>query len=134
MPWWCPTCKKPMNHRFDRKFYNIRGWCYDCNINFEHELRVSGRWDAFEKRKIKENQISILEDDIKGTLDYIRTFTEPKLYFEDGRYEVLASKSQFVDQFARLQADVERNLEIIMQLKKELQEENENESQSVTNT
>jgi len=34
-PWWCPKCSKPMNHRFDIKFWNMRGHCYDCNVKFE---------------------------------------------------------------------------------------------------
>jgi len=42
-PWWCPKCSKPMNHRFDVKFWSMRGHCYDCNIKFETELRRKGK-------------------------------------------------------------------------------------------
>lgn len=127
MPWWCPVCKKPMNHRFDRKFYYIRGWCYDCNINFEHQLRiVPGKWEAFERRKIKENEISIVKHDMQETVDYLKTFTEPKIYFENGGYEVLATKAQFKSLFDELEKKIEQSLEKITILEQELKEEIEN--------
>jgi hypothetical protein len=45
-------------------------------------------------RKI-ENEKAFLREEIQKKEDYIRTFTTPKLYFQDGRYEEVVSIHQF---------------------------------------
>ena len=107
MPWWCPKCSKPMNHRFDRKFYYLRNWCYNCNIEWEGQLRIDGKWEAFEKRMVRENEKAFLRDKIQEHQDYIRTFTVPTVYFENGGFERLADISMFEQKFSELEADIE---------------------------
>jgi len=127
MPFWCPECSKPMNHRFDRKFYYLRGWCFDCNIEWEGKMRIEGKWEEFEKRALRENEKSFLKDKIDEVLSYIRDFTEPQIHFEDGRWEKIATKAQFKEQFETLLADVEimeRRLEqILKEEEQEMQDE-----------
>jgi hypothetical protein len=105
MPWHCPKCSKSMNHRFDRKFYNMRGHCYDCNINFEHELRVTGKWEEFERRTLRSRQKSVIKDTILEYDTYLKEFKAPTLYFENGEFEVLAEKSQFKQLFLEIAID-----------------------------
>lgn len=107
MPWWCPKCEKSMNHRFDRKFYYLRGWCYNCNIEWEGQLRLEGKWEAFERRMLRENEKSWLREKIQEHTEYMRTFTVPTVYFEDGRFERLAEQSMFDELFGELTKDIE---------------------------
>lgn len=116
MPWWCPTCSKSMSHRFDRKFYSIRGWCYNCNIEFEGKLRLDGRYPEYERCILTTNEKSILRDKIEEHLTYIREFKVPTVYFEEGGYEVIADKQQFEPLFEQLLNDVDlmvKRLEIL---------------------
>jgi hypothetical protein len=84
MPWWCPKCSKPMNHRFDRKFYYLRGMCYNCNVDWEGQMRIDGTFAAFEKRMLRENEKAFLRDKIEEHLTYIKEFKEPTVHFENG--------------------------------------------------
>jgi hypothetical protein len=134
MPFWCPKCTKPMNHKWDRKFWSIRGWCYDCNIEFEGQMRLDGTWDRFEKETMRANEISWLKDKIAEHMDYIRTFKEPQIFFEDGRYEVLATKDEFSELFKTIEKDIEfmlARLEVIKaeQEAEELQNDNSGNNQ-----
>jgi hypothetical protein len=107
MPWWCPRCSKPMNHRFDRKFYYLRNWCFDCNVEVEGQMRIDGTYEAFERRLCRENEKAFLRDKIQQHLDYIRTFKLPQVHFSDGRWEQLGSIDIFEAKFAELEKDIE---------------------------
>ena len=79
MPIFCPNCKKPMKKRFDKDYYNIHKKCFDCVIDFEHDLRKAGLWEEYEK--------NIQNADIDG---FIKDF---KAYVED---ELTQNNSSFV--------------------------------------
>ena len=81
MPWFCPKCDSVMKKRLDRKMWMLFNHCLDCQIEEEHQMRVSGTFDSYEKKKFFENRKSaILEqkDSIKEWLDAgDSTFVEP---------------------------------------------------------
>jgi hypothetical protein len=82
-PWWCPKCSKPMNHRFDIKFWRIRGHCMDCNIKFESELRRQGKWEEYERKLMLRNFIANITDKIAELQNYHDTFTKPEFIDAD---------------------------------------------------
>ena len=54
MPSHCPKCKEPMdNPRLDEKFWKLEGHCFDCQVAFEHNLRIEGKYEAYEKERIR---------------------------------------------------------------------------------
>lgn len=124
MPWWCPKCSVPMNHRFDRKFYFLRGHCFNCNVEWEGKMRLEGTWETFEKRMLRENEKSFLRDKIQEHIDYIENFKEPQAHFYDGRYEILATKEDFSMKFKELEDDIELMLNRLneIQVEEELEE------------
>jgi hypothetical protein len=131
MPWWCPRCSKTMNHRFDRKFYFLRGWCYDCNVNIEGEMRLNGTYEAFERQMMRANEVAFLKDKIEEKLSYIREFKPPTVYFENGGYEVIAKRETFEPLFADLMTDVDFMLNRLEQIRIEDESENESIEKSV---
>jgi hypothetical protein len=82
-PHWCPKCSKPMNHRFDIKFWRIRGHCFDCNIKVETELRRQGKWQEFEHKTLLRNYVAKLRDTIAELQDYHDTVTKPEFVNAD---------------------------------------------------
>jgi len=58
----CPSCNKPMKKRLDKKYYLMYEKCMDCSIAFETKLRVEGKWEEFQKNKIKANIDSFIKD------------------------------------------------------------------------
>ena len=107
MPFWCPKCSISMTHKFDRKFYFLRGWCYNCNIDFEGKMRVDGTWADFEKRTMRENEKAALRDKLTEYYEYIRDFTAPTIIYEDGRFDQLASREVFQPMFDDILADAD---------------------------
>lgn len=118
MPHWCPKCSLPMNHRFDRKFFYIRGHCYNCNIEWEGQMRLDGTWEAFEKRMLRENEKAWLKDKIEEQIQYMKDFTVPTVYYENGGFDRLADRSMFDELFKTMEDDIElcfRRLDVIRQ-------------------
>ena len=56
MPWFCPKCDKAMKKRLDNKFWRTQGHCFDCQVDFEHKLRLEGTFEEYAKTKMLENQ------------------------------------------------------------------------------
>jgi hypothetical protein len=48
-PLFCPQCKKQMKNYYDSDFYRIHKKCFNCVIDFEHELKRIGAWDEYLK-------------------------------------------------------------------------------------
>lgn len=66
MPWFCPQCKKAMKKKLDNKFWYLYKHCFDCQIDFEHELRLKGEYKEWELSKTKNNQKAWVDDMIQG--------------------------------------------------------------------
>ena len=66
MPWFCPKCNKTMKKRLDNKFWRIQGVCFDCVLEMENKLRIDGKYESYEKRKVLQNRLSWVEDMIQG--------------------------------------------------------------------
>lgn len=56
------TCTCTMPKRLDEKMRRIHGMCFDCVIDMEHQIRLQGRWDEYERQKVKENALAWLEE------------------------------------------------------------------------
>ena len=65
MPLFCKKCDKLMKKRLDDKMWGIYGHCFDCQLQFEHKLRLEGKYEEWEKDKIKQNKISFLKESIE---------------------------------------------------------------------
>ena len=66
MPWFCPSCKKTMKKKLDNKFWRIQGVCFDCILEMENKLRIDGKYESYEKRKVLQNRLSWAKDMIQG--------------------------------------------------------------------
>tara|TARA_R100000908_G_C3656697_1_gene85874 strand:+ start:37 stop:615 length:579 start_codon:yes stop_codon:yes gene_type:complete len=62
MPLFCPKCKKAMKKKLDDKFWRTKGHCFDCQIEFENQLRVKGEFDTYAKEIINNNKKAFLKD------------------------------------------------------------------------
>lgn len=62
LPLFCPQCKKIMNHKMDKLFFIQANRCFDCQINFEAEIKLLGLWDEYEKNIINQDIDSMTKD------------------------------------------------------------------------
>jgi len=79
MPWFCPKCKKVMKKRLDSKFWMKLGHCFDCQITIENKLRIEGKYEEWEKNKIRENKISFIKDQIQAITEW-KEIKGPEFY------------------------------------------------------
>lgn len=88
MPSNCPKCGKEMNHRFDKKFWNLEKHCFECQVSYEHELRIEGKYEEYEKKRMLENALAWLRDAEKEAQEIIEGFRNPATFANsDGTYE-----------------------------------------------
>jgi len=110
-PWWCPKCTKPMNHRFDIKFWRIRGHCMDCNIKEEMKIRVQGEeaWRKYEQTVMLRNYIAEVTDKIAELQDYHDTITKPEFVNAD-ETKILMIEKWDVD-IEKVKADLKKDID-----------------------
>ena len=66
MPLFCPKCKKTMKKKLDDKFWRLFEHCWDCQLDFEHKLRLEGKYDEWATNRAKNNQKAWVDDMIVG--------------------------------------------------------------------
>ena len=77
MPKDCPECKQPMTKRLDEKFWNLEKRCFDCQVSFEHNLRIEGKYEEYERDKILRNAEAWLAEAEKEAKDLAEVFRNP---------------------------------------------------------
>lgn len=114
MPWFCPECEKAMNHRFDTKFWRIRGKCMDCVVKDETEMRRNGTWKEYEQEKIRANYRSALIDYIEELKDLHRTVKKPEFLLADDK-NILMNETWDVD-MDKVKKDIASDIEYYEEL------------------
>ena len=62
-----PNCPKKMctvDHTkyLDKRMLAMKGMCFDCVQEFEQKLKDEGKYEAYEKKTMLENELSFLLD------------------------------------------------------------------------
>jgi ribosomal protein L37AE/L43A len=80
MPSTCPKCSREMKSRADQKIWKLEGHCLECQIEFEHELRIEGKYEAYEKERILKSAESWLAEAEQEAKEIIEAFRNPVTY------------------------------------------------------
>jgi bacterioferritin-associated ferredoxin len=56
MPLCCPKCGNVMKKRLDKPNYKLHKKCHDCVVEFEHKLRIKGKYNQYRKDLINKNR------------------------------------------------------------------------------
>ena len=62
VPLCCPKCSKVMKHRLDKDNYKMHKNCHDCVIEFEHQLKIEGKYDDYIKDLKAKNSLDMVDD------------------------------------------------------------------------
>lgn len=65
---YCKECKKRIETKLDKHYYNFREKCFDCGIKEETKMRINNTWKEFEQELIGKNVDSYF-DNIKKEID-----------------------------------------------------------------
>jgi hypothetical protein len=60
-----------MKPHLDKKWYNMYKRCYNCQIDFEYEIRKQGLWEEYEK--------VIFNSDIEGIIEKFETWINEEI-------------------------------------------------------
>ncbi len=84
MPLVCPKCGKALNTPLDKKMYPIHGFCFDCVIKMEEDLRKAGLYDAYEKQLMSGN----IENFVQELKDRIQHISDMKIEYSSDQGEL----------------------------------------------
>jgi hypothetical protein len=62
MPLCCPKCGDVMKKRLDKPNYKIHKTCHDCVVEFEHKLRINGKYDDYRKQLQNNNNLARIDE------------------------------------------------------------------------
>ena len=62
MPLCCPKCSKVMKKRLDKPNYKVHKMCFDCVIDFEHKLRIEGKYEDYIKTLKLKNRLTEIDE------------------------------------------------------------------------
>jgi hypothetical protein len=114
-PWWCPKCSKPLNHRFDIKFWRIRGHCMDCVIKDESKIRREGKWEEYERKIMLRNYIAEVEDKIAELQSYYEQVNKPEFLLINENTKAVQMMWKCGVFVYRVKADLKQDIETLQQ-------------------
>jgi len=116
-PWFCPKCKKTMKSKVDEKMWRIHDMCSTCVAKMETKLRLEGKWEEYEKKKIRQNQLSYYKEIRSQLEDYINTSIKKNVDYhnEDGSTETWVNE-QYEYQLEFFKKELEDTNELIIKL------------------
>jgi hypothetical protein len=101
MPAHCPKCQQAMTKRLDAKFWALEKHCFDCQIAYEHEMRINGTFDQYEKQRILNNAESWLTEaeaeaqELIKIIDSELTFSDTEGALE--KWNVDVNREEFIE-------------------------------------
>jgi hypothetical protein len=62
--------------------YRLYNQCFDCQIQFENKLRIDGKYDEWEQKKMLNNELSYIRDQIESIEDWKEEASKPLEVFD----------------------------------------------------
>ena len=123
MPLFCPECKKVMKRRLDDKMYRLHNHCFDCQVKFENKLRIEGKYEEWEEKKVLNNQLSYIKDQIGSIEDWKEEASKPVEVFDSvGIKEVELQKEKWSQNKEQVETMSKEALEELNKMKTEVEE------------
>ena len=123
MPWFCPECDKVMKSSLDDKMYRLHNHCFDCQVKFENNLRIEDKYEESEEKKVLNNQLSYIRDQIESIEDWKDEASNPFEVFDSvGIKEVELKKEKWTQNTEQVEKMSEEALEGLNKIKEEVEE------------
>ena len=84
-PLFCPKCKSSMNDNNDDTMYKLYGHCFNCQVEYETQLKIDGQYSHWESIQINKN-IDAIKNDLLGEYQEFKasSLQDKNIYNEDG--------------------------------------------------
>ena len=121
--WFCPECNKVMKSHLDDKMYRLHNQCFDCQVRFENKLRIEGKYDEWEQKKVLNNQLSYIKDQIESIEDWKKEASNPFDVFDSiGVKEIELKKEKWTQNKEQVEKMSEEALEELNKIKEDVEE------------
>lgn len=94
--------------RQDKQMAYRTGRCLDCQIAFEHKLKITGKYEQYEKQKIYENALAWLVEAEKDKETIKEQFRAMSYANPNGEAETWTDTKSFETRCAEIDAEFER--------------------------
>jgi len=111
VPLTCPKCGGSMNHHLAKKMYKIHGFCFDCTIDMEADLRKAGLYEEYERNMMQGNMktwATGLEQWVKDQLNETMTYVTEEGDVEDWKgndskhkAKIMKNVTEYLDQLKK---------------------------------
>jgi hypothetical protein len=83
------TCTCITKHPLNEKMRKLHGMCFDCVIEMEHELKKAGKFEEYEREKIRQNKLAWLAEAERDVALLKETYTQASKFVtnSDGEQE-----------------------------------------------
>ena len=123
IPWFCPNCKKVMKKQLDDKMYRLHNQCFDCQVKFENKLRVEGKYEEWEEKKVLNNQLSYIKDQIQSVEDWVdESENSPTIFNQVGVDKIEIEEEKWSNNREAIDKMSEEALEGLNKIKEEVEE------------
>ena len=78
LPLFCPCCSGMMKHKYDKQFYIQYKRCFNCQIEFETDLKKKGLWVEYEK--------FIINSDLDGLINEFNIWIDEEMEIKNESY------------------------------------------------
>jgi hypothetical protein len=120
----CKDCNMEIKwgSKYDQKFFNKTGRCYDCLIKYESHLVAKGLFKDYEKRKVLSNKLSVareFKEKVEESLKYTEKTDQLTFPNGDGTFDIwtVEKKSGLIND---LKKDLKKVKKLIIQIESEL--------------
>jgi transcription elongation factor Elf1 len=111
LPLFCLHCNNLMKPHLDKRFWIMYKRCFNCQVDFEAEIRKQGLWEEYEKNIINSDIDSTIKEFMIWSDEYINE--TDSFVTETGEVEKWIGKGKEV-----LQQNVEETIKYLQSLKK----------------
>ena len=112
LPLFCPCCSNLMKNKYDKLFYIQYKRCFNCQADFETDIRKLGLWEEYEKNIIN-SDLDYLIGDYSTWMDEIINSSNESFITEAGDVEKWVGSSK-----KKLLENKEETIKYLQNLKK----------------
>jgi len=112
-----------MKSSLDDKMYRLHKHCFDCQVKFENNLRIEGKYEEWEEQKVLNNQLSYIKDQIQSVEDWKdETENSPTIFNQVGVKDVELVQEKWTQNTEQIEKMSEEALEGLNKIKEEVEE------------
>jgi transcription elongation factor Elf1 len=103
LPLFCPECNSMMKPHLDKRFWIMYKRCFNCQVDFEAEIRRQGLWEEYERTIINSdidfmiNDFAIWSDEMINSNDsFVTEDGDVERWIGNGKQALLQNKEETI--------------------------------------